>query len=118
MPSSPPAYLPVAATAIEDKLAATSIEDDYDREDPVTVTQRVARTVSAPVVPTRHRAAPQPPLPKVQVLCDFAGEESGELTVQSGRILYVVKDYGDGWLEARLPGGASGLVPKSFTLAV
>lgn len=112
--SPPPAYSPATALTVEDQLANITIQVTPDNK---RVTSSEAREVS-PMLPARRRPVPAPPLPKVRVLYDFAGEDAGELNVKSDQVLFVVKDHRDGWLDAQLPGGASGLIPKTFTVAV
>nr|XP_054757287.1 sorting nexin-33-like [Lytechinus pictus] len=53
---------------------------------------------------------------KCKVLYDFTGEaDNGELTIYENEVLQIVRqDVGEGWWEARNPGGQLGLVPEAY----
>lgn len=114
----PPAYTPPSVSALEKILSQTTVQD-LSELIPVDSTPTTQQSV-APRPSVTRRPAPPPPaaLARVRVIYDFTGRDGGELDVHSGQILTVFKDLGDGWLKARAPTGASGLVPKSYTLAL
>lgn len=48
------------------------------------------------------------------VLCDFQGEQEGDLTVKKGEILKILRKTTDGWWLAQNDRGNTGVVPKTF----
>ncbi|KAF7220260.1 nephrocystin-1 isoform X1 [Nothobranchius furzeri] len=57
---------------------------------------------------------PQPKPSVYTVLCDFKGEQEGDLPVQKGEVLTIIKKTADGWWLAQDKKGNKGVVPKTF----
>ncbi|KAK7902108.1 hypothetical protein WMY93_018877 [Mugilogobius chulae] len=47
-------------------------------------------------------------------LCDFKGEQEGDLSVKKGDVLTIIRKNADGWWLAQNVGGSRGVVPKTF----
>ncbi|KAM9803748.1 LOW QUALITY PROTEIN: nephrocystin-1 [Neosynchiropus ocellatus] len=53
-------------------------------------------------------------LPVYKVLSEFQGEQDGDLSVQKGEVLRIIRKTGDGWWLAQNPKGDKGVVPRTY----
>ncbi|KAM8852252.1 nephrocystin-1 [Synchiropus picturatus] len=53
-------------------------------------------------------------LPVYTVLSEFKGEQDGDLSVQKGEVLRIIRKTGDGWWLAQNPSGDKGVVPRTY----
>ncbi|KAJ0067014.1 hypothetical protein NL108_006246, partial [Boleophthalmus pectinirostris] len=63
---------------------------------------------------TEHVSPLQSGFGSYTVLCDFSGEQEGDLTVKKGEVLTIIRKTADGWWLAQNAGGNRGLVPKNY----
>ena len=105
----PPAYSSLGVSGLEKSFANTTIRDASSPN---------PYLKPAPPPPPRRRAPSPASLPRARVIHNFSSQDAGELDVQAGQIVEVLKDLGDGWLKARLPDGKLGIVPQSYTVVM
>lgn len=55
-----------------------------------------------------------PPGPKAKALFDFTAQSDKELSFKKGDFLDLLHSIDDNWLEAKLPGGGKGNIPRSY----
>ncbi|XP_062256922.1 nephrocystin-1 isoform X1 [Platichthys flesus] len=102
-PSTAAGYSPKEESDNDDEdINSDDDDDDDDNSDEEEDEQRAGKPPS------------QSASPNYRVLSDFQGEQEGDLSVQSGDVLRIIRKTADGWWLAQDGGGNRGVVPKTY----
>ncbi|XP_076350913.1 nephrocystin-1-like [Tachypleus tridentatus] len=96
----------------DDGYSETSSSSEEDLEEEETINEEVEEVVSEEEqYPDRSFSVPGHVF---EALCDFTGEEEGDLSFKSGDLLTVLSIRDDGWWEAANAEGCKGLIPSTY----
>uniref|UniRef100_A0A3P8RKS8 Nephronophthisis 1 n=1 Tax=Amphiprion percula TaxID=161767 RepID=A0A3P8RKS8_AMPPE len=100
---------PPGPSSAEDSEDGTDEDDDSDDDDDGDTDGNDGEDEKRAVKP------PSQSDPRIYtVLSDFKGEQEGDLSVQRGEVLSIIRKTADGWWLAQDTKGSSGLVPRTY----